>query len=81
MKDVNVILAEHPGLGRVCLCECNSVHVNIGPITLNLEPAAFLQMAALLCNAADQLSAIREQRETPETLFRMLGPSSNRITH
>jgi len=81
MHDVNVILADLPGLGRVRMCECNSIHVSIGPVTLNLEPAAFMQMAALMCNAADRLTAIQTPYETPKRLFETLNPSSGRMTH
>ncbi len=34
MSDINVILAEHPGLGTVRLCECKSIHMSVGPVTL-----------------------------------------------
>lgn len=63
MHDINVILADHPGLGRVRLCECNSVHVSLGPVTLNLEPAAFDQMVKLINNAATQFAVIREYQD------------------
>jgi hypothetical protein len=60
MQSINVILADLPGLGRVRLCDCDSVHVNVGPVTLNLEPAAFEQMAALIASAKERLTQIRE---------------------
>ena len=81
MENANVILAEYPGIGRVHLCECGAVHLSIGPATLNLEHAAFFQMAMMICNAADRLTAIREARPTPETLFEMLRSASNERTH
>jgi hypothetical protein len=61
MHEVNVILAEVAGLGKVRLCECNSVHVSVGPITINLEVAAFRQMAHLLASATERLTKITEQ--------------------
>ncbi len=63
------------------MCECNSIHVSIGPVTLNFEPAAFLQAAALFCNAADRLTTIQEPTRDAERLFGTLGPSSGRMTH
>ena len=60
MHDINVILADAPGLGRVRLCECNSVHLSIGPVTINLEAAAFRQMASLVASATERLAKIRE---------------------
>jgi hypothetical protein len=67
MDEINVVLANHSGLGKVCLCECNSVHVSVGPVTLNLEQTAFLQMAKLMCSAAEQLSEILKSRQTAES--------------
>lgn len=77
----NVVLAEHAGLGRIHLCDCNSVHVSVGPVTLNLAPDAFLQLAAMMSKAAGEFSLQQAQRETPEILFEMLDASSNRLTH
>jgi hypothetical protein len=59
MHDIHVILAELPGLGRVRLCECNSVHVSIGPVTINLEAGAFRQMASLVASATERLASIQ----------------------
>jgi hypothetical protein len=81
MKDVNIILADLPGLGRVRMCECNSIHVSIGPVTLNLEPAAFLQMATLMCNATEQLTAIRKAHDAEASVVEMLGKPQSRMTH
>lgn len=41
MNDINVILADHPGLGHVRLCECNSIYLAVGSGTINLCPAGF----------------------------------------
>ncbi len=81
MKDVNVILADYPGLGRVRMCECDSIHVNIGPVTLNLEPVAFMQFATLMCNAAEQLSEIRKSRNAEADPFQIPGSQPSRLTH
>ena len=81
MKNVNLILADHSGFGRIFLCEHGSIHFSVGPVTLNLEPTAFLQMAALIRNAAEQLSVVREASKSSEDLFQMLGSSSSQMTH
>jgi hypothetical protein len=58
MNDIDVILADIPGLGRVRLCACNSIHLSLGPVTLTLEPRAFAQMAVLIRNGVEQLAAV-----------------------
>ncbi len=58
MDEINVVLADCPGLGRVRLCECNSIHLTIGPVAMNLAPAAFAQAAALIRSAIEQLTEI-----------------------
>jgi hypothetical protein len=69
MHEINVLLGEVKGLGRVRLCECNSVHLSVGPVTINLEPAAFYQMTHLLTTAAERLTKIAElSREQPEAV-------------
>lgn len=79
MKKQGVVLAEHPGLGRIHLCECSSVHLSLGPVTLNLEPAAFLQMASLIGKAAEEFSQLQEKNKTPEFLFDLLDSTPNRL--
>lgn len=58
MNDIDVILAERPGLGRVRLCACNSIHLSIGPVTINLEPDAFAQAVLLVREAMERLAEI-----------------------
>jgi|ERR1700679_1062685 hypothetical protein len=81
MKNTPVVLAEQAGLGKIHLCDCSSVHVSVGPVTLNLAPEAFVQMATLFLKAAEEFSLIQAERETPEILFEMLDSSTNRLTH
>ncbi len=45
------VLAEYPGLGSVSVCTCGSVHVQIGPVELTLEPGAFAQSALMFQRA------------------------------
>ncbi len=51
MHEINALLADQPEVGRVQLCECNTIHLSIGPVTINLSPEAFVQAAMLLKNA------------------------------
>ncbi len=62
MNDVNVILAEHPGLGRAWLCGCNAIHLSIGPTTITLAPEAFVQAAAMIRSAIEQLNELSASR-------------------
>lgn len=44
-----ILLAEEPGLGRVWDCgECGNIHVSIGPVTVCLDPAAYVNLVAML---------------------------------
>lgn len=81
MHDINVILADYPGLGRVRMCECNAIHVSIGPVTLNLEPDAFLQMTALMNRASAQLSKIKEPLESAECALSIFKMPQSRFTN
>ena len=58
MHDINVILAERRGTGAVRLCGCNSIHVSIGPVTINMAPEIFAQTALLMKQAMDSLTLI-----------------------
>jgi hypothetical protein len=79
MKDINVILADHPDLGRVQLCECNSIHLSIGPVTMSMTPQAFAQAAALMRNAMDQLSVIAGLKQVSS--LDAFEPSPGELTH
>ncbi len=58
MSDFNVVLAERDGLGRIHLCNCNSIHLKIGPVTVCLAPEAFAQAAVMVRDAMEQLARI-----------------------
>lgn len=53
MKDDKVVLADRPGLGKIFCCGCGAIHVNVGPVTINLEPQAFAQLTALMNTALE----------------------------
>ncbi len=52
--EIDVVLADYPGLGRVRMCGCNTVHLSLGPMTLSLAPEAFAQTAILVRKAMEQ---------------------------
>lgn len=58
MSEINATLAEHTGLGTVRLCECKSIHLTIGSVTINMAVEAFTQTATLIRQAMDTLDVI-----------------------
>jgi len=81
MHDINIVLADRPGLGRIRVCECNSVHVSIGPVTINLEPTVFEHFSTLMATAVDQLRKIRELHEDGSSDDSIFGLAHSRMTH
>ena len=80
MNDIDIILADRPGLGRVRLCGCNSVHLSLGPVTLNLEPQAFAQVVTLMRDAMEQLEEIAGTTKKRNLLDRFK-PHSDQLPH
>ncbi len=66
MKSVELILAEMSGFGRVRLCECNVVHMSVGPITMTLTVDAFQQAARLLSDASLEMAQIALSKDLPD---------------
>ncbi|CAN5725705.1 hypothetical protein BH10ACI4_BH10ACI4_19340 [soil metagenome] len=81
MSDIDVILANYPGLGQVRLCGCNTVHLSIGPMTLNLAPEAFAQAATLMRKAMEQLSEVLDAQKTELEAVAALQQPVSRLTH
>jgi hypothetical protein len=69
MSDFNVVLAERSGTGAIRLCGCNCIHLNIGPVTINMAPEMFAQAALLVKQAMESLSVIAASGdlEPPQT--------------
>ncbi len=72
MSDINLILAECTGLGTVRLCECKSIHLSIGPVTINLALEAFTQTATLIRQAMETLAVVAaagelDQEQSPSS--------------
>ncbi len=81
MNDINVVLAERTGFGRIRLCECDAVHVSVGPVTLNMAPEAFAQMTELMRAALDRLSQITDAKAETVSTVDLLGPKRSLLTH
>jgi hypothetical protein len=81
MDDINVTLANYPGLGSVRLCECNSIHLNIGPVTVTLSPEAFVEAAILVRNAMEQLREIVGARQGGDNPFQSGERQHNQFVH
>lgn len=79
MNDVNVVLAERSGLGRIHLCGCSSIHLSLGPVTVCLAPEAFAQAAAMIRDAMAQLEEMTARE--PEDAMPELPVSPSRWTH
>jgi hypothetical protein len=81
MKSTNMTLAENHGLGSVRICDCGSLNLNIGLVTLHLDPETFLKTAALLRQAAEQYLKRNEQVTTASGLSPALRSPSGRFTN
>lgn len=69
MSEFDVVLADRPGLGRVHMCGCESVHLRVGPITICLSPEVFAQTSIMIREAMEQLARMRlEPDELPSRL-------------
>jgi hypothetical protein len=81
MKDTNLALAEDSGVGFVRMCECGSINLNAGVVTLYLDPETFRRSTALLQRAAGQyLERSRSASATPD-LHRAFPSPSSRFTN
>lgn len=81
MDEINVTLAEMSGLGRIWLCECNSIHLSIGPVTVTLAPEAFLQTASMVRHAMEQLAVIVAAKEVAGDPLQGFEPQHSRFTN
>jgi hypothetical protein len=78
MKGTSTTLVEDCGLGSVRICECGSLNLSIGLVTLHLEPEAFLKTAALLSRATEQYLKRNEPVSTPLDISPALNSTSSR---
>ena len=81
MSDINVVLAERSGLGTVRLCECRSIHLSVGPVTINMAVEAFAQTATLIKQAMETLAVIVAAGELDPELSPAFQHSHSPMTH
>lgn len=62
MASETKLLSDLPGLGSVSLCQCGTVHLEVGAVILRLAPEAFLQMMTMCRDAMTELAV---EMETP----------------
>lgn len=74
MSEFKTTLADRKGLGRIHLCECNSVHMSIGPVTVRLAPEVFAQAAIMIREAMEQLAEIAGRGRLEEAGKKMPSP-------
>lgn len=76
MCESSVTLAECPGLGRVRLCNCGCVQLNLGPVTIRLEPAALSQAAAMLQAALENQERLQSKSQSDSIAPEWLSPGT-----
>lgn len=81
MDEVKALLAEQPGIGRIYLCECNSIHLSVGPVTVNLAPEAFAQMATMVRKAMEGLADIVRLADNEKDPLKFFETQRSRFTH
>jgi hypothetical protein len=81
MDDINVILADYPGVGHVRLCECTSIHLSVDPVTVCFSPEAFAQAAILIRNAMERLTEIVGDTKLDSDPLRPATKNHSRFTH
>ncbi len=65
MTHQGVCLAAIEGLGQVHDCgACGNIHVQIGPISLTLEPSAYMQVVAMLSTSASNFELWLQRRNS-----------------
>jgi hypothetical protein len=81
MDQAKGLLAEEPGLGKIQLCGCHSIHLSIGPVTLNLAPEAFAQMATMVHKAMEELADIVRSTDDDSDPLKTFEPQRSRFTN
>lgn len=64
MESNGICLAARSGFGQVYDCgSCGNIHVQVGPVSLTLEPGAYMQLVALLNDSAASFETRLHERE------------------
>ncbi len=81
MHEITATLADQPTVGRVRLCECNTIRLSIGPVTVNLSPEVFVQAVVLMRDAMDQYALIITAKETASDALENFRPGQTTLMH
>lgn len=64
MESYRTLLAATQGLGSIYDCgNCGNIHLQIGPVSITLEPEAYMQLVAMISTSAANFEIWMEQRE------------------
>lgn len=64
MQQQGACLAAMEGLGQIYDCgTCGNIHVQIGPVTLTLEPRAYMQLVAMISTSAANFEPWMQARD------------------
>ena len=64
MESQRTMLAAMNGFGAVSYCNrCQVVHLQIAAIDIALEPAAYMQLVAMISTSAANFETLLQQRE------------------
>jgi hypothetical protein len=78
MKDTNRLLANQQGVGTVRVCDCGSINLNIGAMTLHMSPDAFIRTAIMIRQAANEYVEQKEATGTESEVMNQLAAPSCR---
>ena len=70
MHSVSCVLAERPNFGRIYDCgACGNIHVTIGPVSITMEPQAYLNFVEMVHSSAAAFEAWLQRRESSRCNF------------
>jgi len=63
MQQNGSCLASMEGLGQIYDCgSCGNIHLQVGPVTITLEPGAYMQLVAMVSASAANFEPWLEKR-------------------
>ena len=71
MANQGMCLAEEEGFGRVYDCgSCGNIHLQVGPVSLTLEPKAYMQLVAMILNSAAAFEGWQQRNDAGNDVIR-----------
>jgi hypothetical protein len=61
MDRPTVTLAEHKGFGKIYQCECGSIHVQAGPVSITFSTAGYMQFVEMVHTSAANFETVRSE--------------------